>query len=110
MKLPNCESAYIPSAKLLEYLLSPTHTVGKAKAKFFRYYGFDETNIRLLEQGLLTIARTSEVQEKMISPYGMKYILEGELPTPNLVVVRLQTIWIIEREWNNPRFVTAYTV
>lgn len=68
MQLPNRANAYIPPDKLMGYLLSETHAVGKSKAKFFRALGFDETNVRQLEQGLLAIARTEQVEEFIASP------------------------------------------
>jgi len=37
MELPNKEKAYIPLAKLKDYLLSETHSVGKSKAKFLSW-------------------------------------------------------------------------
>jgi len=45
MRLPNGTNAYVPREKLVEYLLSETHAVGKSKARFFRGFGFDETNV-----------------------------------------------------------------
>lgn len=58
MQLPSKGKAYIPPGKLMGYLLSETHAVGKSKAKFFRALGFDETNVTQLEEGLLAIERT----------------------------------------------------
>ncbi len=108
MQLPNRFQAYIPSQKLSAYLLSETHPVGKDKAKFFRALGFHETNIYLLEQGLLTIAHRATVREVIGSPHGTKYVLEGILHTPDRRSPRIRTIWILETEEENPRFVTAY--
>lgn len=45
--LPNAEDAYIPWEKLTDYLLSETHAVGKAKARFFRAHGYNENNLHL---------------------------------------------------------------
>lgn len=56
MNLPNRKKAHIPSAKLYDYLLSPSHSVGKSKAKIFRGFGFNEDNVALLEARLLSIA------------------------------------------------------
>lgn len=108
MKLPNRENAYIPLSKLTGYLLSATHSVGKGKAGFFRMVGFDEVGIEVLEQGLLAIAQSEEIQEAMPSPYGTKYIIEGTLQTPTGRIVRLRTVWIMESGQGRPRFVTAY--
>ena len=108
MKLPNREEAYIPSAKLSDYLLSSTHAVGKGKARFFRGFGFDERNITTLEVSLLTIAQMQEVIDVMPTVYGVKYIIDGKLETPTGVIVNIRTVWMIEPDENNPRFVTAY--
>lgn len=48
MKLPFRKNAYIPEAKLVDYLLSETHPVGSSKAKFFRGLGYDEGNVKQL--------------------------------------------------------------
>ncbi len=108
MQLPNCLQAYIPSEKLSAYLLSETHAVGKAKATFFRALGFHETNMHLLEHGLLTLAHNAPVQEVVPSPHGVKYVIEGVLETSRGTAPRIRTVWILETGETNPRFVTAY--
>lgn len=108
MKLPHRENAYIPPAKLTDYLLSDAHPVGWAKAKFFRAVGFDGTSVAVLEQSLITLAQTEKVKEVISSPHGTKYIIEGPLPTPAGGVVQVRTVWIIEPGQDRPRFVTAY--
>jgi len=70
LQLPNKANACIPLRKLVEYLLSETHAVGKSKAKFFRSLGFNEATVSELEQGLLEIAQTGQVKERVDSPYG----------------------------------------
>ena len=40
MKLPNGEQAIIDERKVREYLLSPSHPVGRFKLKFFSGIGF----------------------------------------------------------------------
>ena len=92
MLLSNRNEAHVPPAKLLEYLLSETHTVGRSKARFFRSFGFDETNVVALEQGLLTIAQTATVAEVAQSPFGTKYVLDGSLETPTGDSVRVRTV------------------
>ena len=108
MQLPNRLQAYIPSQKLHAYLLSETHAVGKAKATFFRALGFNETNVHLLEHGLLTLAHSAPVQEVVPSPHGVKYVIEGVLETPSGTAPRIRTVWILETDDEHPRFVTAY--
>ena len=62
----------------------------------------------VLEQGLLSIARTETVAQVIQSPYGKKYIIDGFLATPNGTSVKIQTVWIVEVQDVRPRFVTAY--
>lgn len=108
MELPNRKKAYIPSTKLSDYLLSSTHAVGKGKARFFRGFGFNEQNVLSLEVGLLAIAQTEVVVDVIPTPYGIKYIIDGKLNTPTGVIINIRTVWMIEQDEGNPRFVTAY--
>ena len=108
MKLPNGDQAVVPPPKLVGYLLSEVHPTGRSKARFFRAAGFTEINASLLEQGLLTIARTEEVVTSVSSPHGEKYVVDGTLTTPLAGSVRLRTVWIVESGVAHPRFVTAY--
>lgn len=110
LQLPNKEKAYVPRHKIVNYLLSETHTVGRSKARFFRPLGFDENTASELEQGLLEIAQTGEVRESIVSPHGTKYVIDGFLKTPRGFSVRIRTIWIIEIHHQAPRFVTAYPI
>ena len=72
MKLPNRESAYVPLPKLVRYMLSETHAVGKAKAVLLRNLGYDDTNVDILQRGLIAIARDQDVAQVMPSEYGRK--------------------------------------
>jgi hypothetical protein len=108
MKLSNSENAYVPLAKLIDYLLSETHSVGKAKAKLLRSVGFDEANVQMLKKGLLEIARTKDAVEVITTPHGVKYVIDGDMSTPVGLVIKMRTIWIIDKGQERPRFVTAY--
>ncbi len=108
MWVPNAEDARVDPEKLKAYLLSETHPVGRAKAKFFRSLGFDESNSAVLERGLIAIIKTQEIAETTASPYGSKYVVEGTITTPSGTLVKLRTVWIVEQAQTIPRFVTAY--
>jgi len=110
MMLPNYENAYVPEHKLTEYLLSETHAIGKAKAKYFRSLGYTETNFDLLEHDLLLIAKSFEITQQFEISFGLKYTIKGQLTTPNGSVARIITVWVVEPQDNRPRFVTAYPV
>lgn len=108
MELPNKSRAYVPLEKVIDYLLSETHPVGKSKAKYFRSYGFNDENASDLAQGLLIIAQNFPVESSERSRFGVKYVLDGELETPNGDMIQVKTVWIIESGDDIPRFVTAY--
>ena len=106
--LPNCEQAYIPEPKLTKYLVSETHAVGKAKAKYFGSLGYTEANAHQLANALLMIAKFEGISHEVASRYGTKYIIEGEVVTPSGNTARIRTVWVVEPHDERPRFVTAY--
>ena len=108
MNLPNYEKAYVPKQKLSNYLLSETHAVGKAKAKYFRSLGYTEENADQLADALLIIAKSEGVSQEVASRYGTKYTIEGEIVTPIGITVRIRSVWVVEPHDHQPRFVTAY--
>lgn len=108
INLPNYEKAYVPKQKLSNYLLSETHAVGKAKARYFRSLGYTEENADQLADALLMIAKSEGVSQEVTSRYGTKYIIDGELVTPIETRVRLRTVWVVGSHDERPQFVTAY--
>jgi hypothetical protein len=108
MELPNKFHAYVSIDKITDYLLSETHIVGRSKARFFRSFGFDETNVSQFEQGLIHIAQIELVAEITETIYGKKYVIDGDLETPSGDIIHLRTVWIIETGDDIPKLVTAY--
>ncbi len=53
MKLPHRDRAHVPMRKLTNYLLSPSHPVGRSKAPFFRGLGFNASDADALRAELL---------------------------------------------------------
>jgi fructose-specific component phosphotransferase system IIB-like protein len=105
--LPNREAAFIQPQKLTGYLLSETHEIGHSKAKLLRAFGFNDNNVALLQQELLKIAYTQDIQEIIQTPHGTKYVLDGKIQAPNGRSLHLRTVWIIDIDQTAPRFVTA---
>lgn len=89
-------------------MLSPTHPVGRWKARLFRAAGFDETNILELERALISIAWSEEVSGVESSVHGTKYVVEGMVDTPMGHRLGLRTVWIVDAGTEEPRLVTAY--
>ncbi len=110
MKLPNRRNVVIPKEKLKKYLLSQTHATGKFKARFFRNLGFDKTNVGLFENSIYKIAQEQSIKQELLSTYGVKYIIDGKIKTPNGGVIKVRTVWIIEKSQKSARFITLYPV
>jgi hypothetical protein len=62
----------------------------------------------MLKEGLLAIARLQDVAEVITTLHGVKYVLDGDMPTPVGIAIKMRTIWIIDSGQERPRFVTAY--
>lgn len=83
MKLPNHEKAVVPREKIVDYLLSFVHKDGRAKAEFFTRFGFAAEHWEILADALKLHALNNEVGKIEASPFGMRYIIEGEIETPD---------------------------
>ncbi len=108
MKLPNYEQATIPEAKIVRYLLDLTHPVGRSKARFFLSFGFTPENWQEMAAALKAHAATHEVTSTEASDHGTRYVVEGEMSTPDKRNPGVRAVWYIEKEQEIPRFITAY--
>lgn len=108
MKLPNYKQAEIPEAKTTRYLLLETSEEGKGKAAFFRQFGFSMAEWQRLAEALLTHAADYEVRQMVTTEHGVKYIIDGELFSPDERRPVIRCVWIIEHGKTTTRFVTAY--
>lgn len=106
-RLPAARACVVPQAKLTSYLLSPTHPLGAAKAKFFEAHGFHASNWRAFEAALKAHALQRTVCEIEVTPYGRKYTLRCTMQAPDGRTPCVRTVWIDEGN-GIPRFVTAY--
>lgn len=71
-------------------------------------HGYNDDNLHLLEQDLLSVPKYNEADERIASPHGTKYTVRGVLETPRGTAVLVNTVWIVEPPSDKPRFVTAY--
>ncbi|MFQ6033384.1 MAG: DUF6883 domain-containing protein [Candidatus Bipolaricaulia bacterium] len=108
MRLSRAERAIIEERKVRDYLLSPTHSVGRFKAAFFVQMGYAQERWEELERDLREQHLTQEAEEIGETRYGRKYRIRGPLTVPNGRKVELVSIWIVRRGETVPRFVTAY--
>jgi hypothetical protein len=107
VKIPGAERAVVDAAKVRDYLLSPEHRVGSAKARFFAQLGFEQRNWMVLQHELQRSA-TQEAQLGVATRFGQKYVVPGTIQAPVGRVVPLVVVWIVLNGEDFPRFVTAY--
>jgi hypothetical protein len=73
VRLPNADRAVVEDAKIRDYLLSPTHPVGRFKSVFFVALGYSADQWELLREALLELARTADATPGQASPFGLKF-------------------------------------
>lgn len=108
MKLPNSANAVIASEKLRDYLLSPTHPVGRFKAPFFNALGYSQDRWEKLEEDLRLQHLSLDALPGQRNEYGQKYEIHGPMTGPNGKSANLVSVWIILNGATRPRFITAY--
>ena len=99
---------YIPKEKFTDYLLSPTHSVGKHKAKVFKAaLGYTIDNWEdLLDNILNNFDETKLVETERIKA-GIKYNCIMNLIGPNGNTCPVKTTWILRPETDTYQLVTA---
>ncbi|MDX2161387.1 MAG: hypothetical protein SF162_08700 [bacterium] len=107
MKMPNADQAVVPAAKVF-YLLSEQKSGGKDK--FFKKFGFFVAQWERLQAALLRHGQTHEVTQIIVTDFGVKYLIDGHLVTPDERNPFVRSVWQLDHQANNPRFVTAYPV
>lgn len=103
--LPNYEHAIIESVKLRDYILSPTHPIGKFKAKFFEQAGYTHEYWGKLERDIREQHLSKDEMEGKPSPFGKKYEIKAPLKGPKSVIM-VTSVWIILKGEEVPRLIT----
>lgn len=110
MKLPNYENAIVTEEKIRDYILNDNHIDGGNKSIFFQKIGFERSKWKLLRDALLLHCKENDVLNTIETNYGTKYIVEGELTSPDGRNPNVRTIWFIANNEKFPKFITAYPI
>ncbi len=105
--LMNALQAHVPEAKIVHYLLSLSHPVGRHKAVWFHQVGFRPDAWQELANALRQQAASGIVMSEEMTEHGRKFVVEGEIVTPDAGQVALTSVWMLDDD-EIPRFVTAY--
>lgn len=100
----------IDKSKIVEYLLNPAKSRGKAA--FFLKMGFTDTEWEALSEALKMQALSYPVSMIAESPYGKRYSIDGEIQTPvgRFPRPRIRTVWIEENDSQEWRLITAHPI
>jgi hypothetical protein len=107
LTLPDGVKVVVEERKVRDYLLSPTHPIGRLKAAFFGTLGFGPEDPTDLVNALEAHASGGEVMGRESTRYGTKYVVEGELRGP-VGSARVRSVWIADHSGGILRLVTAY--
>lgn len=108
MEIPNAGQAIIEATKLRDYLLSPSHPVGRFKAPFFAALGYLQEQWSQFETDLRAQILPEDAHAAAASAYGQKYEIRAILTGPSGRSAEIVSIWIILAGEDAPRLVTAY--
>jgi hypothetical protein len=106
--LPNAGEAWVEEVKILRYLLSREHPEGGPKAKFFLGRGFTQADWEGMADALRHHAKNNLVVRKVTFPFGIKYTLDCNLPTPDKSNPCIRTVWEVRPDDERPRLITAH--
>ena len=108
MNLPNADQARVGRAKITEYLLSNVNPRGGDKADFFISFGYSADQWEEFAAALKRQGVSHEVSRIVESAYGVRYIVDGTLETPDDRNPSIRTVWQIDVGSAYPRLITAY--
>jgi hypothetical protein len=108
VQLPNPDRAFIDDAKVRDYLLSPSHPVGRFKSVFFAALGFSRADWRALRDALLQLARSADAAAGQPSAFGQKFEVRGKLRGPSGRQADVVTVWLVANGQDFATFVTAF--
>ena len=94
--------------KITDYLLNSAHPDNGGNADFFTQLGFGRERWETLAAALKALVVSSEVMFVSESPHGKKYVIVGRIQTPGGKSPLVQTIWIVDKNRDAARLVTAY--
>jgi hypothetical protein len=106
--LPHAELAEIDPQKLHGYLLSPTHPIGRFKARFFAALGCSAASWQQLDRDLRTQHLTQDATAGESTSGGRLFTIRAILKGPNGESALVRSVWFVPAAGGPPRFVAAY--
>jgi len=108
VRIPYADEAVIDPSKLLDYLLSRTHPLGRHKARFFYALGYGPSNWTRLDRDLRFQHLPTDVARVAETRHGTVYEIRAILRGPSGASAGLVSVWIVRHGERHPSLVTAY--
>lgn len=102
------ERARVDESKVIDYLLNPAKSRGKAG--FFLGFGFSVAAWQVLADALVEHGKSGFVYSVVESEYGTRYSVDGVLETPEGRKPQVRSVWIVEIGTDYPRLITAHPI
>jgi len=77
-------------------------------ALFFNNLGFRNDQPDVLRRALLQHVADNAVSSVQQTPFGVKYLIDGQISGPTGAAAAIRSVWFVEAGERSPRFVTAY--
>ena len=108
MKLPRPDQLVVEREKIADYLLNPVHPYGASKARFLAAFGFRMEQWECLAAALREHGGQHDVVLVRETGFGPRYVVEGELDTPDGRRPQVRSVWQLDAGAIAPRLITAY--
>ena len=95
MPIPNANEANAATEKVRDYLLNPEHPDGGSKAAWFWSLGYARDRWRELASDLLALAATCEHFATVRTPFGVKYVVKGQIGRRSHRSASVLAVWIV---------------
>lgn len=106
--LPNAANAVVDRSKLVDYVLDPSHPVGKHKARVFQSaLGVDASDAEFLEAALIAAVQGENGTIERQDAYGVHYSVEFVLEVRGRSG-QVRSLWTVRVGEDFPRFVSAF--
>ncbi len=92
----------------MNYLLNLRHPQGAGKARFFAQFGFCAENWEQFAEALREHGCKHEIAAVSETGFGPRYVVEGELNTPDGRCPVVRSVWQMDKGVIAPRLITAY--
>lgn len=107
MPISNATEATVAPEKVRDYLLNPEHPDGGSKAAWFQSLGYARDRWQELASDLLALGATCEQFATVHTPFGVKYVVKGQIGRGPHRSASVLAVWIVEVD-RPPRLVSAY--